>query len=330
MDKYYVAIKNTIQEGIIVFDSASRVLDINKNIEMIMDCILDENCTLDRILSHKISTVINEMAELVMRDGFSVPRPIIYINKNNVRMPFLVSVEPLEENVFIAVLKELISNEEMHKIAWENELKKHYISKISKGLYLPLHNMKRDLEYAEGALHAEETTSAKEFLSDAQNELAKMERIFEDLLDLSIIDTVANKLLFKRISLEDILRKVIGIASADFSDVVLDAVPGKYDVLGDVRSLEYLFLSLIDQFLQTSRSNDTIRVRIMPVDGGIEITLSNGAPIDKSFDPLLLDPDNPMDSQNIKLDIARWIISVHNIELIKREVSLSLLLKKEE
>ncbi len=316
MDKYYNALKDSIQEGIIVFTKDGSVLDINKNIEMTMDCVRTDNCRLDMILPENISRRISEMISTLEKNGFSVPIPISIVNKNGVRIPFWVVIESIGENVYLAVFKELISNEEMHKFAWENEIKGRYLSKISKSLYLPLHNLERDLEYAEDAVNAVEHESVADFVTDARKETRKILDIFEEILDLSIIDTVTNKMLFKTVDLKSVLDKAIGIVSADLVNIEFQHDNSEYKVLGDVKALEYLFLTAMDLRLQYIDSSDKIVIEMVKEEGHIKVLICGHKKGQQSrLESILAQQDDISDFESIRMDIAKWIVRVHNIAL---------------
>ncbi len=328
MQEYYRSLKDSIQEGIILFKENGEILDVNKNIEMTMDCSLSEHSSLSDILPEKISKTILEMSDEVKKNIFSAPRPIALINKNGVRIPFLLSVELSGGGVFLAVFKELISNEEMHKFAWENEIKGHYLSMIARFLYLPLHNMERNIEYAQEALESSDMNALREFLTDMGKEVEKIAQAFEDILDLSIIDRVTNKILFKTASLNKIVKKVVDIASADFSNIEFDMPRKNYNILGDTRSLEYLFLTIIDQQLQTASPSDKIEMELEENEDYIIASLHSTHPISNTLIKGLV--EGKIGFRNIKLDIAGWVVTAHGIEFAAGKNSFSVLFKKED
>ncbi len=275
----WALVKDAINEGLLVTDLCLHILDINRNLEIMLEIDSWRGKELVDVFPKKVIEVINNLVQELEATGVCLcPKRINYVTSKGVMLPLLVTVDSImnkegEKVGYLFVFKDAIIQDEIGTLSWMNTVKTAYISEVAKQFYLPFHNLDRNLDdYIEFYADAVE---GKELLLDAQKELKKLRNVFEKFLEYSRIDVVCEKIILQQVDIAKIFHQALLLVVADHIHNKIElTVEGDSRVITDAFKLEQLFVSLIDQFAVSLCDKDKLQVCIKEAQSQVLIDLT--------------------------------------------------------
>jgi heavy metal sensor kinase len=156
------------------------------------------------------------------------------------------------------------------------ERQKRFTSDASHELRTPLTVMQADISLA-----LRRPRSAPEYqhtLESAQEEVARLSHIVNDLLTLTRLDTDVAQVAHEPVALDDLLGTVVaGLRplAAEKRIAVTYTINAPVTIPGDVTRLKQLFVNLIDNALAYTPDGGAIRVALVALPDLIEVTVSD-------------------------------------------------------
>ena len=201
------------------------------------------------------------------------------------------------------------------------KLRSDFISNISHELKTPVTVIRGSLEALnDGVITGKE--QVQEYYSQMLNESLYLQRLINDLLELSKLQNLDFKIEFEHLSLNDILSDAVRsagqLARSKNIEIELKSDELPHEIMGDYGRLRQLFLIILDNAVKFSPAESVIKVIIN--DDTVSIS-DNGPGISTDELPHIFDRFYKTRSENNKtgsglgLPIAKQIAKRHNIDL---------------
>jgi two-component system phosphate regulon sensor histidine kinase PhoR len=233
-----------------------------------------------------------------------------------------IAVGPSSATGVLAVLHDVTEARRLQK------LKANLIADVSHELKTPVTAIRGFAEtLSEGALQKEE--SAERFVSIIEKEASRLERLIEDLLQLSLIESRGVELEEERVKIaaliESLAERYRPRAETHGIELDVDIFCEDCRVLGDPHYLDQAISNLIDNALKYTERGGmvSIAVRDLP-DGRVEVAVEdNGVGIPEADLPYVFDRfyrverarSRKAGGTGLGLAIVKHIVSAHNGEV---------------
>lgn len=199
LKNYLDTVITNMTDGILVLDENNSIVVYNKEIETFIG-IKKEEVIGKRLEESILEERFKKKLEKLIKRSKTVRKldeELSYRLSDEEEIPFGVNIKNLEDEIDFAgtiiVLRNLKESKELKELKRIDKLKDEFISMVSHELRTPLTNIKA---YTETLLDMEEEDSfQKEFLGIISEETDRLNRLINDILDLSKIE--AGKMEFK-------------------------------------------------------------------------------------------------------------------------------------
>lgn len=266
------AILNNMIEGVIAVDKDSRIVSINPAAEKIFNMPRKEAVSkffLEAIRNKDISEIINE----VLRQGQFISEEL------NLTWPvqkiFQVNTSPIFEkdtvNGCLVVIHDIT---EIRKL---ETIRKDFVANVSHELKTPLTSIKGFVEtLLEGA--AEDKENSRNFLMIIQEHASRLDRLINDLLALSHLESREIKLELEEINLSTLMEKVL---SGFKSHLKKKSVELKNDLLSqlsvraDKEKLEQVLTNLIDNAIKFNKEKGEIKIYNQEINSSLKVIIED-------------------------------------------------------
>ncbi len=269
LKNYLDTVITNMTDGIVVLDEHNRVVVFNREIE---------NLTL---IKRKEIVGIKLSDSKLEEDFRKKLEPLIIRAKNTKRLedeitykledgliPFGVSIKRLEDEIDFAgtiiVLRNLKESKELKELKRIDKLKDEFISMVSHELRTPLTSIKA---YTETLLDMEEEESyQKEFLEIISEETDRLNRLINDILDLSKIEAGKMEFDHKEWDINSVITKACRNMETygKGKNITINFIPdldiGK--ILFDKDRILQVLLNLINNAIKFTDNGKTIDIRV--------------------------------------------------------------------
>ncbi len=267
-----MAVFNSMIEGVIVVDKASRIISINPTIEKIFS--VSKDYSQGKVFLEAIrNSDVNEIISSVLENGIFVSKEL------NLLWPvagtFQINASAIyQKNQVSGCLLVIHDITQIRKL---ETMRTDFVANVSHELKTPLTSIKGFVEtLLEGAI--EDKENSRHFLKIVQDHTNRLDRLVNDLLDLSYLESKDIKLVIKEVNLkaltEDVLssfksqikKKGVKIANDLPSDLIIRVDPDKID---------QVLTNLIDNAIKFNKEKGFIKIYSETLDSQIKITLED-------------------------------------------------------
>lgn len=243
----------------------------------------------------------------------------------------------IKENNEIGELASTIDmlSEKLYKASKESEhlekMRKDFISNISHELRTPVTVIRGSLEaFCDGIIT--EPKKIDEYHHQMLNESIHLQRLVNDLLDISRLQNPDFPITMNSLNLLDVINNVIRsmkpIANKKNINIILESNVDIYKLKGDYDRLLQMFSIVIDNSIKFSKENKPIYIKINKSDVLTLSVLDKGCGIEPENIDHIFDRFHKSQSENNKtgtglgLAIAKQIADRHNIKIsVKSELN---------
>ena len=198
-----------------------------------------------------------------------------------------------------------------------DRLRRELVANVSHELRTPLSALQVTLEnLVDGVQEPDPPT-----LSAMRQQVWRLGRMTEQLLDLSRMEAEGRSLDLRRFSAAALLRRVhdeARLQSAKGVRVETEIVPGDLALVGDQERLHQVLANLIDNAIRFSPPSGTVSVAAAGAPGGVRMSVSDEGPgIPEAERELVFERFHSVDDSRsgggagLGLAITRWIVDLH-------------------
>lgn len=201
------------------------------------------------------------------------------------------------------------------------QLRRDFVANISHELRTPVTVLRGSLEALRDGI-VTDPVQVKSYYSQMLNESMFLQRLIDDLLDLSRLQNLDFKMEMEELNLSDVLVDIVRSAQKltkeKAIDIQLEMDTKIYNVTGDYGRLRQMLMIILDNAIKFSPSNSKVTVTIK--DGIISIR-DSGIGIAEQDLPYLFDRFYKVESENnrngtgLGLSIAKQIADRHGIRI---------------
>lgn len=163
-----------------------------------------------------------------------------------------------------------------------DEMKSEFISVASHEMRTPMTSIKGSLELLLGGYTGELSAEASELLGIALTAVDRLVRLINDLLDISKIESGKMELHWERLDLTECVRKSMrslrSLAEAHKVSILAEPTEKLAPVLADRDRLEQIITNLLSNALKYSPPDSVIRIRAIPVDNAVQVSIIDQGP----------------------------------------------------
>ncbi len=266
-----------IKEGIVVMDPYGRIVFTNKFARELLDISPEdtEKFFYQAIKNFDIVSMINEnfnekyraWQEKRIKDRYV---QIIFGSDMDEKVLLLIDLTPIKK--------------------YEN-LKKDFIANVSHELKTPLAAMKLSLETLEE--ECKDRTTAQKFLKKAMDRVKYMNQLIEDLITLSMLESVDFQMRPSDVRLKSFIERIVSDL-AEFAErkgitINID-VPQNVRLHIDEKMLHSILKNLIDNAIKYNRENGKVTISYRELSREVELSVRDtGMGIPKSHLPFIFE-----------------------------------------
>ncbi|TCK06576.1 sensor histidine kinase [Phorcysia thermohydrogeniphila] len=268
---------NLLREGIVVMDPYGRIIFTNRFARELLDISPEDmgKFFYQAIKNFDIVSMINE--------SFSEEYKAWKEKKIKDKYVQMIFASDMDEKVLL-----LMDLTPMKK--YEN-LKKDFIANVSHELKTPLAAMKLSLETLEE--ECKSNPSAGKFLKKAMERVRYMNQLIEDLITLSMLESVNFQMRPVEIKLLPFTKKIVSDLSefAEKKGVIINLdIPENAVLSVDEKMLHAILKNLIDNAIKYNRENGTVTVSYRELKNEVEISVCDtGIGIPRSHIPFIFE-----------------------------------------
>lgn len=267
-----LAILESMIEGVLVIDKNQKVLIMNGALARMIG--VKPGYAESRYYWEIIrDPVLNEMIKLVLRDraAQTSERSLLLSDKT-----FEIQVSPVvgtEELLgAVAVFHDVTRLKELERMRSE------FVANVSHELKTPLTSILGYVEtLKEGAV--DDRANRGQFLSTIEEHAKKLDRLVEDLLLLSRLESDKDVMRPEEVNLEHLLRRVTALFDRAVKQknikLIVEISPTPFIVKADTRSLEVALSNLIDNAVKYSDAGGQVFVRASYEGGSVKVRVSD-------------------------------------------------------
>jgi len=266
------AIFNSMIEGIIVVDKASRIVSINPAIEKIFGVL--NKCSQGRIFLEAMrNNEISEIISSVLTGGKSLSAEITLVLPTH--RIFEVNAVPIFENNSVNGCLMVIHD--ITEIRRLETIRRDFVANVSHELKTPLTSIKGFVEtLLEGAL--DDKKNNRNFLGIIQNHADRLNSLVNDLLSLSHLESKDMPLDITDVDLKVEVDEVISGFGSQLKKnnvEIRDELPPNISVKADRDRIKQVFTNLIDNAIKFNKKNGIVKIYAGVLIGKIKITIED-------------------------------------------------------
>lgn len=272
------AILRGMVDGILAVDNAGRIILVNPVAEKMFNIRAADAVgrhLIEVIRSYELNEFINES----LRKGSVSVKELIFLPDEQILRVHVSPIETLSGKIFgiVAVIRDITELRRLEKI------RSDFVANVSHELRTPLTSIKGFVEtLLDGAY--KDPNLAKRFLNIIDFETGRLNRLINDLMDLSQLETNQIKLNIETVRLPALIDEIImifdarlGEKSLSFSTYIPDDIPG---VKADPDWLRQVFINLVDNaikytscggkiWIEAEEKGDFVEIRVCDTGIGI-------------------------------------------------------------
>jgi two-component system phosphate regulon sensor histidine kinase PhoR len=320
-NQHLVAILESMVEGIIVVDKATRIISVNTTIEKIFRAQrqnLDGRVFIEAIRNNDIAVIIEEVLEKgeFKSCELSISWPVQRI--------FQIDASPVFEKEEVSGC--LLVIHDMTDIKKLETMRKDLVANVSHELKTPLTSIKGFIEtLLEGAL--EDKEHSRHFLQIIQNHANQLDSLVNDLLDLSYLESKEIALERKEINIRDFVSDILSGFRSQLKKTSVSVdndLPSGLVISIDVDKIGQVLTNLIGNAIKFNRENGTAKIysqdlgskiKIFIEDSGIGIPPKDIPRIFERFYCVDKGRSRELGGTGLGLSIVKHIVQLHGGEV---------------
>lgn len=271
-NQHLKAMLNSMIEGVVVLDRATKVISINPTVEKIFN-VSKENCEgrlfLEAIRNTDISEIVNE----VIKNGEFISKELALVWPVN--KVFEVNISPVFEKDSVSGC--LIVIHDITEVRKLETMRRDFVANVSHELKTPLTSIKGFVEtLLEGAL--EDKENSRHFLEIIRNHAERLDSLIDDLLDLSKIESRQVKLDFSQVNLQKLCSEVISGFKSQLKKKNIEASSMIADSLvatADKGKLHQVLVNLIGNAVKFNKESGFIKVSVQDNHDSIKVFIED-------------------------------------------------------
>ena len=259
---------NSMIEGVIVVDKAGRVVSVNPTVEKIFGISrkdVEGKIFLEAVRNNDIAEIINAL----LKNGKPISAEIALVYP--VHRIFEVNAAPIFDNDGINGC--LLVIHDITEIRMLETVRRDFVANVSHELKTPLTSIKGFVEtLLEGALEDKENN--RSFLKIIQDHAERLNKLIDDLLSLSHLESKEITLNKRTFNLRQQLEEVIlGFKSQlKKKDIeVANDLPAGISANADKDRIEQVFTNLIDNAIKFNKEKGSIRIYTQEINGKVKV-----------------------------------------------------------
>lgn len=270
----YKAILSSMTEGVVVLDKSGNIIIANSAIRKIFDLNdreLTGLSTLEVIRNYDLHVFLNEVlqAKKPMTKEIEMLSPVNKI--------FEIHASPFwqENGDFKGVVAVFYDITELRKL---ERIRSEFVANVSHELRTPLSSIKGYVEtLLDGAINDSENNM--KFLNIINEHTKRLDRLINDLLDLSKIETKRIELKLEVLNIKDTINKVISLlkTKTDEREITIETnIPEDLlQIKADKNKLEQVFFNLLDNAIKFNVDKGRITISVEILADKIRIDISD-------------------------------------------------------
>jgi two-component system, OmpR family, phosphate regulon sensor histidine kinase PhoR len=268
----FVAIFNSMVEGVIVIDGEGRIVSVNPTVEKIFG--VRKNDVKGKLFLEEIrNNDIAEMIHATLTKGMPLSAEITLVYP--VQRIFEVSASPMFDNSGVGGCLMVIHDiTEIRKL---ETMRSDFVANVSHELKTPLTSIKGFVEtLLEGAIDDKENNRA--FLTIIQEHAERLNALVNDLLSLAYLESKEITLDKCPVNMRQMLDTVVAGVSAQLKKKNIELkneVGSGVLVYADKNRLEQVVTNLIDNAIKFNKENGTIRISAQNENGQVKVLIED-------------------------------------------------------
>jgi two-component system phosphate regulon sensor histidine kinase PhoR len=268
------AILSGMIEGVIAIDQDQRIILINSTAEVMFDISCDK--ALDRFHWEIIRiSKLNALFQEVLETGNNKVEELTLHYREERMLQVQMAAIPDEEGVPWAVVAVFHDITEIRRL--EN-VRKEFVANVSHELKTPLTSIKGSIEtLQEGAINDSE--NSLRFINIIKKHSDRLERLIDDLLDLSQIESGKIEMDFEPVNLSEIVNGVASnfeeITSQKGQKINVNIPSGLPYVLADEEKIETVLTNLLDNAVKYTPEFGEITISAVAKDSEVQIEVAD-------------------------------------------------------
>lgn len=317
------AILGNMSEGVMAVDKNRQVLLANPSAEQIFD-VQAGTAVGKSLMSLTKKPQLDELMARAVREGKSAVQEIEIAQHNGTRVLQANAVGLSEAADLVAGIMVL---SDMTKVRRLENLRREFVANVSHELKTPLTSIRGFIEtLLSGAL--EDVKTSERFLRLMEDDAGRLERLIQDLLEISRLEDKQVNLKFQSVDLSaeaahavEHLQPQLKEKTIRIENKISEALPG---VQADKDRVRQVFLNLLDNAIKFNRPDGWIRmeaflengrVKILIEDSGIGIPSQAKGRIFERFFRVDKARSREMGGTGLGLSIVKHIVEVHGGEV---------------
>ena len=271
-NQHLVAILESMVEGIIVVDKASRIVSVNPTVENIFNISkknLEGKIFLEAIRNNDILNIIN----VVLKKGKFTSCELTLMWP--VQKIFQINASPIFEKGIVSGCLLVIHN--MTEIRRLETMRRDFVANVSHELKTPLTSIKGFTEtLLEGALDDKENNI--HFLKIIQSHTERLNKLVDDLLSLSHLESKEIQLKKQASNLKEQAEQVIINFKSQLEKKAMgikNELPQGVVINADRDRIEEVFTNLLDNAIKFSKDKGIIKIYGQEENGKIKIIIED-------------------------------------------------------
>ncbi len=242
--------------------------------------------------------------------------------KNGSRFPMELGIGNMRldsRHLFIGIVRDISERREVGR------MKNQFMSSVSHELRTPLTSVLGSLGLLAEGVGGDLSESGKGLLNIARNNVARLERLISDILDIDDIQSGRLKLNFRVTRLATLVERAVDVSRPQAStagvSLVLHNEITQAEISGDAERLVHSLNHLLSNALKFSPRDTTVKISVTRHNAGIRVAVADQGPgIPDAFRDRLFQPFSQADSTDsgirggagLGLSIAKAIIQQHS------------------
>ncbi len=312
------AILENMVEGVIVLDSATRIISINPSAEKIFAVSKDE--ALGRFLLEAIrNSDIAEIADTLLKKAEFISQELNLVFP--IKKVFQINASPIFENKRISGC--LLVIHDITEIRRLEAMRRDFVANVSHELKTPLTTIKGFVEtLLEGAL--EDKDNSRHFLEIIQGHADRINNLVNDLLDLSHLESKEITLEKQEINLKTLADETLASFKSPLKKKaieVINGLPAQLLIKIDKDKIGQVLTNLIDNAIKFNQEKGFIKIysedlldkiKIVVEDSGIGIPPKDIPRIFERFYRVDKARSRSLGGTGLGLSIVKHIVELHN------------------
>ena len=271
-NQHLAAIFNSMIEGVIVVDKTGCIVSVNHTIEKIFGITGKEakgRLFLEAIRNNDIFEIITA----VLKKGEPISKDLVLLWP--VQKVFQVNASPVFENDTIS--GSLVVIHDMSEIRRLETMRRDFVANVSHELKTPLTSIKGFVEtLLEGAL--EDRANSRHFLGIIKDHADRLDKLINDLLDLSHIESKEIRLEKKKFKMRELVEEVLFGFKTQLRKKNIacsNEVASELFVEADKDTIEQVLTNLIDNAAKFNKEAGTIKIYSQDLPHAVKISIED-------------------------------------------------------